>query len=305
MSTPFPEGSVNAYLLLGNPVTLIDTGIWQEESVRQLQQDLLRVGITWQDIEQVVVTHMHMDHAGGVTAIQREVDVPVFVHRGARCTLEGGLLEFQRTESYFQQFFLECGAEGKVTRNHKYREEKWKGVHYVDDGDTIRAGGREYTVVYAPGHSQTDICLWHRESGDAFVGDHLLKEISANAFMEPPSPQENDRPKALLQYRASMLRTQQLPWKTIYPGHGRPYVGHEALIEQRFVEHEERCLAILQHLQDGKQTVYEISTTMFPWLQGGAVFLGLSEILGHLDLLVEQSRATVATENGVLVFRSA
>lgn len=305
IATPFPEGSVNAYLLLGDPVTLVDTGIWQPESPAQVREALSQLGLDLRDIRQIVVTHMHMDHAGGVPALQNDLDVPVFVHEHAQYTLTGGAAEFERIERHFRSFFRMCGAEGQVTRTAKFRELNWKNVHYLQDGDALRAGGRTFDVVYVPGHSQTDICLWDAESGDALVGDHLLKDISANAFLEPPSPHERTRPKALLQYRSSMTRTQQLPFQTIYPGHGQPYVGHTELIAQRFSEHEDRCKEILEHLCKGKSTVYELSTAMFPWLKGNAVFLGLSEVLGHLDLLEDQSRVVMEMEHDVSVFRPA
>lgn len=285
-------------------MTLIDTGLGKPEALRQLQTALEAVGVTWQDIDQIILTHMHGDHSGGVEAIQQRVDVPVYVHEVARVTLEGGLSEFGRVQSYFETFYRECGAGERNTRAAVFREPKWQRVHYLRDGDTLLAGGQNFEIIAVPGHSQSDICLWDAESGDAIVGDHLLKDISANAFMEPPIPPQDVRPKALLQYRHSMTRTKTLPFHTIYPGHGSVYVGHTALIEARFAEHEERCNVILEHLHNGKQTVSELSAIMFPWLKGNAVFLGLSEVMGHLDLLVEQSRVTVSQDAAdVLMFR--
>jgi glyoxylase-like metal-dependent hydrolase (beta-lactamase superfamily II) len=145
-------------------------------------------------------------------------------------------------------------------------------------------------VLYVPGHSQTDICLWHEPSGSTLAADTLLQHISANAFIEPPLPGETERPRPLLQFRQSLLRLQDLPLGEIYPGHGEPYLGHVELIERRFAEQASRCEQIVDVLAGGDKTVLEISTALFPRLRGNAVFLGLSEVNGHLDLLIENGR---------------
>jgi glyoxylase-like metal-dependent hydrolase (beta-lactamase superfamily II) len=302
IKTHYAEGDVNAYLLPGSPVTLVDAGIHTEESVQQLRGGLAAVGLTFQDVEQIVVTHMHLDHCGGVMAIQEQAEVPVFVHERVRVLLDGGRQEHERTEAFLREFIVRCGAGGVVDRSRPYREAAWKHVRYLADGDTLLAGGERYHVLYVPGHSQTDMCLWNPETGDAFVGDYLLQHISANAFIAPPHPWERERPKPLLQLRESLNRARDLPWKTIFPGHGDPYVGHRQVINQRFLEQHERCEHIRRLLQAGPRTVFQLSHAMFPWLKGGAVFLGLSEVQGHLDLLLERSQAEAVEADGVVLY---
>ncbi len=289
IATPYPEGSVNAYILLGHPITLVDTGIRRPSGVMSIRCALQEEELSLQDIEQIIVTHMHVDHSGGVVEIQREVDVPVFVHERARPFLEGGIETFQRMEAYFQTFFSACQASGVSRRKRTYQEERWKRIHYLSDGDVLSAGEAAYQVLYVPGHSQTDICLFDERTGDAFVGDHLLRDISANAFIEPPAPNEVARPKPLIQYRSSMERTEKLPIQRVYPGHGEPYVGHMDVIHKRFAEQEKRCHDIVKVLEQGEMSVFQLSQALFPRLEGEAIFLGLSEVQGHLDLMLERN----------------
>lgn len=304
LNIPFAEGSVNVYVLPGTPVTLVDTGISKAESLLQLERGLREFGLSLQQVEQIVLTHLHTDHAGGLGLIGRYVDVPVYMHERARDTVHGGESEFLRVEKFFHDFIHWSGAPPMTSRQRSYRNPGWKNVHFLRHGDTLPAGGRRFTVLYVPGHSQTDICLYDEETGEAIVGDHLLKDISANAFVEAPAPGVKERLRPLLQFRESMERTRELPFTTVYPGHGEPYVGHQALIEQRFQEHEERCDHILSLLRAEPQTVYQLSRTMFPWLEGSAVFLGLSEVQGHLDLLAERNLVKTNVSDGVATYHA-
>jgi glyoxylase-like metal-dependent hydrolase (beta-lactamase superfamily II) len=303
ITTPYPEGSVNVYVLTEPPVTLVDSGLRRPDSLEQLEAGLARLGLSWPDIEQVVVTHMHTDHSGGVAEIQRLSGATVWVHEAARRQLSDDPREWERTEAFYRQFAVEAGAGGVWRRNRPFRPWGWQRIRYLRDGDRIQAGGRQWQVLYVPGHSRTDLCLWYPETGDALVGDHLLRDISANAFVEPPVEPAAERPKPLLEYRRSMARTRALPWTTVYPGHGEPFTNHRELIDQRFAEHEARCDRIRQALAEGAGTVYELSRTLFPRLADSALFLGLSEVQGHLDLMESRGEVTSTLVDGVRHYR--
>lgn len=278
----------------------MDTGTHWPASVQELRAGFDAVGLTFGDVEQIVVTHMHTDHYGGVQAILQETEAAVFVHSQAKRALTDGQKEFARTESFMQSFIRECGAAHILSRERKYHPEEWRDVRYLEDGDTIAAGGREWSILHTPGHSQSDICLWDQVSGDAIVGDFLLQEISSNAFIVPPEPPSKERPKPLLQMRESFSRVYDLPFATVYPGHGEPFAGHQGLIDRRREEQAARCEKILSLLAEQPRTVLKICRELFPWLKENALFLGLSEVQGHLDLLVEQGRAAGEPHEGIL-----
>ncbi|MGG1663189.1 MBL fold metallo-hydrolase [Brevibacillus sp. NRS-1366] len=295
---------MNVYVLVGDPVTLIDSGIPGQASLDQLQAGLAKHGLKLSDLQQIIVTHMHEDHCGGVTDIQMHVDIPIYVHEQAQRQLTLGRTVHEQTESFFDSFIARCGAADIFQRKQPYRHKEWRHVRYVRDGDTIAAGGEELNVLYVPGHSQSDICLWNERTGDAFVGDYLLEHISANAFIVPPDQDQKERERPLVQLRESLRKTYDLAFRTIYPGHGSAYHGHRRVIDKRFAEHKERCERIYEHLRENPHSVYELSHALFPFLQGRSIFLGLSEIQGHLDLLEEQARAAVQMVGKVAHYRA-
>lgn len=302
LETPYPEDHVNAYLLFGDPLTLVDTGLPFPKSLAQLEAGLARHGVRFADIEQIVVTHMHPDHIGGVAAVQKASGARIVVSEAARRIVELGEEEHRRFDAFYAAFAREAGSDVRWESRIWMQKYDWHDVVYVRDGEAVRAGGRDWRVMYVPGHSRTDICLVDAE-GFAIVGDHLLPTISANAFVEPPVDPSAPRPKPLLDYRASMERTRALDLAVVYPGHGDPFTDHRALIDRRFAEHEARCAQIRRAMDRGATTVAEITRALFPKLEGPMVMLGLSEVQGHLDLMESRGEVSSAMDGEVRRWR--
>src|SRR3954468_19342264 len=72
-------GSVNAWLLRGDPVTLIDTGPRDDGALAALEAGLRREGLRIEDVELVLATHHHLDHVGLAATIQRRSGATVAV----------------------------------------------------------------------------------------------------------------------------------------------------------------------------------------------------------------------------------
>jgi glyoxylase-like metal-dependent hydrolase (beta-lactamase superfamily II) len=304
LDTHFAEGKVNAFLAIGETVTLIDTGNPGKESYQQLKSQLHRHAVGLKDIDHIVLTHVHIDHAGGVPHIQDEVDIPILVHEMAKDSINMTRESFEKSKAFMQHFLVECGADPlKHIIERRFNEEKWRNVSFLKEGDRIPLGGIEFDVVHVPGHSPSDILLWNRQTGDTLAGDHLLKAFSVNAFIEPPNSGETTRPKPLLQYRDSLGKSSRLPLKMIYPGHGEPFSEPLSLIETRLQEQEKRCAQIVRILSNGEKSIFEICIEMYPHLQGKSIFLGLSQIQGHLDLLELRNKVIFEKRNSVLLYR--
>jgi glyoxylase-like metal-dependent hydrolase (beta-lactamase superfamily II) len=247
---------------------------------------------------------MHTDHSGGLSRIQEEVDIPVYVHEQGRHEIEGGYEEFLRIEGFFRDFLAQCGADPLHHKpGRRYSEERWRNVTYLQDGDVVKAGGTTFNVMHVPGHSQSDIILYNSITGDTLAGDHLIASMSVNAFIEPPLPGSNNRPKPLLQYRDSLEKVRALPLQTFYPGHGAPFTGHGKVIDKRLLEQENRCQFIRNSLKTGEKDIFTLCSEIYPQLKGKTVFLGLSQIQGHLDLLQCRQEVEVLPHESIIYYR--
>lgn len=267
-------------------------------------------GVSLGDLEQIVLSHLHWDHHGNLAAVLAAAPgIAVVAHRSAEAGLCGGEGEQSRQAAFLLDFLRQAGvAEADLALWSARRPEPPFAldpgrVRWVEDGDRIQAGGALWEVLYTPGHSQTEMCLFDRGSGDLMASDHLLPDISANAFVEAPPPGLAGRPRTLLQYREHLLRVRALPADMVYPGHGAPFRGHRALIDRRFAEQDERCARIAEALAAGPLTALEVSGDLFPQLRGRAVYLGISEVVGHLDLMESRGQVAVDGNGGVLRFR--
>ncbi|MCM2533055.1 hypothetical protein NDK43_12455 [Neobacillus pocheonensis] len=91
--------------------------------------------------------------------------------------------------------------------------------------------------------------------------------------------------------------------KTVYTGHGESFSDHLSLIEKRLLEQENRCDQIVKILSSGAKSIFAICTEMYPRLKDRMIFLGLSQIQGHLDLLETRNLVTAEKQGSVLLYR--
>jgi len=160
------------------------------------------------------------------------------------------------------------------------------------DGDTIEAGGRTLRVVFRPGHSTTDTLFVDDEGGDAFVGDHLLADISSGAEIMPTELPGDERRRALLEYLSNLRKTEVMQLARCYPGHGPVIDDHRSLIAQRLAFHADRLDQITALVADGCSTAFDVARRLWSDVVAETQpVLVIWEVVGHLDILV--NRGTV------------
>ena len=300
LELPLPWlGSVNVWLLEGDPLTLVDTGARSDAAEEALDRELSRHGYEVSDLELVLVTHHHLDHSGLARAIKERSGAQIAAHRTtARWGLE--YEERARAERLFtERLMASHGVPEKLIEDSapffEYIVESsspFATDRVLSDGDTIRAGGRTLRVVFRPGHSTTDTLFVDDDSGVAFVGDHLLANITSAAEIMPTELPGDERRRALLEYLANLRKTEVMQLARLYTGHGPLVEDHRALIKERLAFHAERLDLIAGHVHDGAGTAFEIARRL--WSAETAEtqpVLVIWEVLGHLDLLV--NRGTV------------
>ncbi len=113
-----------------------------------------------------------------------------------------------------------------------------------------------------------------------------------------------DRPHALVDYMASLRQTREMPARLVLGGHGPPVRAHAALIDERFRMSERRAGKVHRLLSPGPQTAYDLASQMWGNVAVTQAFLTISEVLGHLDLLIADGRATEDDSGPVTLFAS-
>jgi glyoxylase-like metal-dependent hydrolase (beta-lactamase superfamily II) len=292
-------GSVNVWLLMGEPLTLVDTGPANREALDSLEQQLRTHSLELEDIELVLVTHHHLDHSGLAATIRARSGARIAAHRG---TARWGAAYHERVaeEHRFTKALMAAhGVPGELIEAsepffaHIVRDSSpFETDLILSDGDTVRAGDRTLRVVFRPGHSTTDTLFVDDESRDAFVGDHLLAEITSGAELMPTELPGDERRRALLEFLGNLRKTQAMELATCFSGHGPTIDDHRTLIEERMAFHSNRLDLIAGYVEAGCTTAFDIARRL--WSDEVAEtqsVLAIWEVLGHLDILV--NRGTV------------
>jgi glyoxylase-like metal-dependent hydrolase (beta-lactamase superfamily II) len=300
LPTPFLVGRVNCYLIEDQPLTLIDTGPNSGKSLDDLERALAGHGRRIEDLELIVLTHQHMDHLGLLEILARRSGAEV----AALDVLAPYLASFSLSAAADDEF-----AQG-VMRRHGVPGDLATVVGEVTrplrDGDELVLRDRTLRVHHRPGHSPSDTILWDAEREILIAGDHLLAHISSNPLVSRPlsGGPDQPRPQALVQYIDSMRNTRELPARLVLSGHGDPILDHAELIDDRLRMHRRRAARIHQLLDARPLTAYEIAVQMWGNVAVTQAYLTLSEVLGHLDLLVEAGQAVEHERDGVAVFEA-
>jgi glyoxylase-like metal-dependent hydrolase (beta-lactamase superfamily II) len=313
--TPFAVGRVNTYLIEDDPLTLVDSGPNSGRALDELHHQLAEHGRSIGDIELIVLTHQHMDHLGLVDIIAS--------HSGAEVAaidkLSGFVDDFSaaaaRDDEFAAAVMLRNGISEDVVqalRQVSSAFRAWGGKAKVtrplSDGETLRFRNRELRVLHRPGHSPSDTIFWDERRRILIAADHLIKHISSNPLISRPlgdgEVSARNRPQALVTYLASLRMTRELPAEIVLSGHGEPITDHVALIDERFDMHRRRAEKIYTLIAEQPRTGYELAQALFGDIAVTQAYLTLSEVLGHVDLLLNDGRVREVEDGGVVRFEA-
>jgi glyoxylase-like metal-dependent hydrolase (beta-lactamase superfamily II) len=312
--TPFAVGRVNTYLIEDDPLTLVDSGPNSGRALDELQHQLAEHGRSIDDIELVVLTHQHIDHLGLVDIIVGHSGAEV-----AAIDKLAGFAERFREDSARDDEFASgvmirngipediVGALRTVSSAFRAWGARAKVTRPLHDGETLELRDRKLAVLHRPGHSPSDTIFWDADRKILIAADHLIKHISSNPLIARPLDEEGDadparRPQALVTYIESLRRTRELPAEIVLSGHGEPITDHVALIDERFEFHARRADRIYELIAERPRTGYDLAQALFGDIAVTQAYLTLSEVLGHVDLLLNAGRVHEEERDGVAWF---
>ena len=306
-------GSVNAYLFSRPEVVLVDAGVKTEECWDMLVDGLAAHGVAVTDISRVVITHPHVDHFGLAGRIAAESDATVWIcDLGAPWLTDMDRMWAERMTYYRRDFLpplgllpetnemILWGMQGLAAHADPVPAERV--VIFRPDG-VLRLGGAAWQVIHTPGHASTQTVFYQPETRQLLSADMLLA-VTPAPVIDHPSPGEKRAPSLPLFLR-SLDALEELDIDRVYPGHGRPFGDHRAVIarqRERIAGRKAQCLDLIR---GGQATIPELLESMYAHQPPEGRVAGLWMLIGYLDLLLDESAIIEVTIDNVNHYQPA
>jgi len=212
IATGVYAGDAGAVLIDPGPGSCIDT----------LRASLAAQGIGVGDIESILITHIHLDHAGATGLLVRDNPrIRVFVHeKGAPHVVDPSKLINSANQLW--------GVEGVARLWGQVIPVPESNLHVLGERARITAGGRTFDVRYTPGHASHHVSYFDDRSGLAWAGDTAGLRFTSKVFTLPPTPPPDIDLEA---WRDSLAKIRDWKPETVFITHFGPYGGAAAHLD--------------------------------------------------------------------------
>ncbi len=195
-------GSV--YLINEEKKALVDTG--PTTSVNFVLEGIKRVGVDPEDIDYLIITHIHLDHAGGAGVLIQDMphaQVAVY-HKGAKHLANPAKLVGSVRRAQGEEIMAKLGEVVPI---------EMKRIVPVSEGDVIKLGENQVLrFIEAPGHASHELCIYESRNNGLFSGDAIGISLAENKVLVPVTPPPSfdlelylDTLKKLMTLKASTL----------------------------------------------------------------------------------------------------
>lgn len=317
LPTPFAVGRINTYLIEDDPLTLVDAGPNSGKALDELEQLLAARGRRVEDLELLVITHQHLDHLGLTNILQRRSGADVAALGALAPWAADYVASMEAEDDYAERLMARHGIPDELRyalRALSTVFRGWGGSATVTvpltPGETLDLRDRSLEISHRPGHSPSDTIFHDRARKILLSADHLIERISSIALLTPPLDDLDpaERPRPLIQYMESLAATREMTdVEVVLTGHGDPISDPVAIIDERFRMYDKRAGKILRLLEKAgePQTAYDLAQMMWGNVAVTQAFLTLSEVLGHVDLLLRDGRIVEEDDGAVVRYRVA
>jgi glyoxylase-like metal-dependent hydrolase (beta-lactamase superfamily II) len=169
----------------------------------------------------------------------------------------------------------------------------------LDGAEDVAMGHHTMHIEWTPGHSPGHVCLFEKESGLLFAGDHILPELSPNIGLHPQST-----PDPLHDYLEGLRRMAALEPRQVLPAHGRPFATIASRVEALTRHHRRRFDQILEIVDQDEKSGWQVALEL--WGPRENLYekrLALQEGLAHLQALAVEGRVVKSVTPGSVRWR--
>jgi glyoxylase-like metal-dependent hydrolase (beta-lactamase superfamily II)/8-oxo-dGTP pyrophosphatase MutT (NUDIX family) len=247
-----PATHTNCYIIGTREVVILDPASPYEEEQAALASCVDELLSEGRSIREIILTHLHPDHVGGVIALKEHLGgrVPVAAHRLTARALSPTI---------------------NVDR-------------FIEDGEMIELEGEPHLslrALHTPGHARGHLCFYEERTGALVTGDNIVG--LGSVLIDPPEGNMRD-------YLESLGRMRALPNLTVLFGaHGPAIAGGRAKIEEYIHHRLEREANILQAVREGADTPARIVERVYTDVHPKALPMAERAVLAHLEKLEEDN----------------
>ena len=317
---PFPDGMerfTNVYVVEGSKGNiLVDCGWDSSEAVWAFREELRLERLSFDDINWIVVTHVHPDHFGLAAKLRELCGAEIVMHPLEASLIDSRYVNYHQLAKELEEMLISNGVPAEEAA--RMREASAWAAQFVtpthpdvlvEDGDTISNGTFQLEVLHTPGHSPGHICLYDGRKRRLFCGDHVLFDAVPQVGAHPQSGAD---PAG--DYTRSLEHIVEKPVSFVFPGHGPVFNSLMIRSEEILREREVRRRQIAKVLEDGLKTAYDIAHEI-GWRTGGGDAsyddLGfrerraaICEAVAWLRRLVDEGRVAALERNGTTTYLS-
>jgi glyoxylase-like metal-dependent hydrolase (beta-lactamase superfamily II)/8-oxo-dGTP pyrophosphatase MutT (NUDIX family) len=256
-----PATHTNCYLIYtSQEILIIDPGSPYEDEQQALAGCITQMIDEGRVLRQIVLTHMHPDHVGGVNALRSLLgdQVSLAAHR-------------LTAESLVDSMRFDRG---------------------VEDGEVIKLKGEPEIMlraIHTPGHARGHLCFHEARTGTLISGDNIVG--LGSVLIDPPEGNMRD-------YLASLERMRALPnLSLILGGHGPAIANSYSKIDEYISHRLERERNILQAIQEGASTPKDVVARVYTDVSPKAHDMAERAVLAHLEKLIQEN-LVLKTDSG-------
>jgi len=243
-----PATHTNCYLIGSRELVILDPASPYEEEQAELASCVDELLAEGRVIREIILTHLHPDHVGGVNALTQHLqgNVPVAAHRLTAEALRGSV---------------------RVNR-------------LIEDGEMIELAGEPHIslrAMHTPGHARGHLCFYEERTGALVTGDNIVG--LGSVLIDPPEGNMRD-------YLESLERMRALPNLTVLFGAHGPAIGSARAKIDEYISHRlERERDILEAVREGASAPPSIVARVYTDVHPKAHAMAERAVLAHLEKL--------------------
>ncbi len=315
---PFPEGIerlTNAYVIEGNRGSiLVDCGWDSSEAIWAFREQLRVERLAFEDINWIVVTHVHPDHFGMAAKLRELCGAKIVMHRADAELIRSRYVDYRSLAEETEKMLLAHGVPADEAA--RMRAASAWGAQYVtavepdvvvEDGDTISNGTFQMEVLHTPGHTPGHLCLYDPRKRRLFCGDIVLFDAMPHVGANPQSGKD-----PVAEYKSSLEYVSERLVSFVFPGHGPVFnsLGIRSEELRRLLETRQR--QILAVLDEGLKDAYQVTRVLYRGVDASDAAYedlharerraGVTEVIAWLRHLDACGKIATLDQNGRTVY---